>query len=193
AYRMKQEDQNKTDKTERIQKVRSMWTLVMEMLTSLEKEKEVVDSVLDVLEGSVDQCVLDGTNVVFSVPRLLAHRVESDIHQLCTGNLYEAEKLNFLTVIQLLNEALRTLRDEHCQSELNQQLEIFEDKVTVRKKVLEDLEAKRLKIEQQHCVSTSVNISTNQEDWEVKWKSFLGLCPFNLILDQDLVSSVKFI
>ncbi|XP_010120887.1 PREDICTED: HAUS augmin-like complex subunit 6 [Chlamydotis macqueenii] len=186
SCKMKQEDQNKTDKTERIQKVRSMWSLIMEMLTSLKKEKEVVDSVLDVLEGSVDQCVLDGTNVVFSVPQLLAHRVESDVHQLCTGNLYEAEKLNFLTVIQLLNEALRTLRGEHCQSEVNQQLQIIEDKVTVQKNVLEDLEAKRLKMEQQHSVSTSVNISTNQEDWEVKWKSFLGLCPFNLILDQDL-------
>lgn len=58
-----------------------MWTLIMEMLTSLKKEKEVVDSVLDVLEDCVGQCILDGTNVVFSVPWLLAHRVESDIHQ----------------------------------------------------------------------------------------------------------------
>ncbi|KAF1607295.1 UNVERIFIED_CONTAM: HAUS augmin-like complex subunit 6, partial [Eudyptes robustus] len=193
SCKMKQNDQNKNDKTGRIQKVRSMWTLIMEMLTSLKKEKEVVDSVLDVLEDSVGQCILDGTNVVFSVPWLLAHRVESDIHQLCTGNVYEAEKLNFLTVIQLVNEALRTLRDECCQSELKQQLQVIENRITLRNKVLQDLEAKRLKIEQQHCVSTSGSISRKQEDWEVKWRSFLHLCPFNLTLDQDPVSTVQYV
>ncbi|XP_009575932.1 PREDICTED: HAUS augmin-like complex subunit 6 [Fulmarus glacialis] len=184
SCKMKQNDQNKNDKTERIQKVRSMWTCIMEMLTSLKKEKEVVDSVLHELEDCDGQCILDGTNIVSSVPRLLAYRVESGIHQVCTGNLYEAEKLNFLTVIQLLNEALRTLRDERCQSELNQQFQVIEDKVTRCNKVLLDLKAKRLKIWQQHCVPTSASISRKQEEWKAKWRSFLRLCPFNLILDR---------
>ncbi|XP_050768848.1 HAUS augmin-like complex subunit 6 [Gymnogyps californianus] len=182
---MKQSDQNKNDKTERIQKVRSMWTLIMEMLISLKKEKEVVDSVLDVLEDCFDECVLDGTNVVFSVPQLLAHRVENDIHQPCTGNVYEAEKLNFLTVIQLLNEALRTLRDDLCQFELKNLLQVIEDSITFRNEVRQNLEEKRLNIEQQRCVSMSGSISRKQQDWEVKWKRFHGLCPFNLILYQD--------
>uniref|UniRef100_A0A8D0F389 HAUS augmin like complex subunit 6 n=1 Tax=Strix occidentalis caurina TaxID=311401 RepID=A0A8D0F389_STROC len=122
-------------------KVRSMWTLTMEMLTSLKKEKEVVDSVLDVLEGSVGQCILDGTNVVFSVPQLLASRLESDMLQPCTGSVYEAEKLNFLTVIQLLNEALRTLRDEHRQFELNLH-EVVENSIKPFNELLQHLEAK---------------------------------------------------
>ncbi|XP_009459425.1 PREDICTED: HAUS augmin-like complex subunit 6 [Nipponia nippon] len=184
SCKMKQNDQNKNDKTERIQKVRSMWTLIMGMLTSLKKEKEVVDSVLHLLEDCVGQYILDGTNVVFSVPQLLLHRVENDIHQLCTGNVYEAEKLNFLTVIQLLNEALRTLRDEHCQYEF-EDLHVIENRITLCNKILQDLAAKRLTIEQEHCVSTSGSISRKQEDWEEKWKSFLGPCLFNLILDQD--------
>ncbi|NXF48883.1 HAUS6 protein, partial [Oceanites oceanicus] len=192
AHRMKQNDQNENDKSARIQKVRSMWAVVMEMLTSLKKEKEIVDSVLLVPEGCVGQCVLDGTNVVFSVPWLLASRVESGIHQVCTGNVYEAEKLNFLTVIQLLNEALRTLRDEHCQSELKQ-LQVIKARSTLCSEVLRGLQAKRLEIQKQHCVSMSESISRKQEDWEVKWKSFLGLCPFNSILDQNSVSSVQFI
>ncbi|NXT20863.1 HAUS6 protein, partial [Syrrhaptes paradoxus] len=188
AYRMKQNDQNKNDKTVRIQKVRSMWTLIVEMLTSLKKEKEVVDSELDVLEGCVGRCVLDGTDV-FSVPQLLAHRVVSDIHQLCTGNVYEAGKLNFLTVIELLNEALRALRDERCrQSEVKQQLQVIEHRISLSNKVLRDVEVHRLKREKQHSVSTSESISRNQEDWEVKWKNFLGLCPFNLMLHQNPVS-----
>ncbi|CAN0312678.1 unnamed protein product [Bubo scandiacus] len=183
SCKMKQNDQTKNGETERIQKVRSMWTLTMEMLTSLKKEKEVVDSVLDVLEGSVGQCILDGTNVVFSVPQLLARRLESDMLQPCTGNVYEAEKLNFLTVIQLLNEALRTLRDEHCQFELNLH-EVVENSIKPFSELLQRLEAKSLKPEEHHCASSG-SISRKQEDWEVKWKSFLGLCPFNLILDQN--------
>nr|XP_009486740.1 PREDICTED: HAUS augmin-like complex subunit 6 [Pelecanus crispus] len=185
SCQMKQNDRNKNDRTERIQKVRSMWTVIMEMLTSLKKEKEIVDSVLDALEGCVGQCILDGTNVIVSVPPLLVHRVERDIHQICTGDVYEAEKLNFLTVIQLLNEALRTLRDERCQSELQVQLQVIENKITLHSKALQNLEAKRLKIEQQDCVSVSGSLSSNQEGWEVKWKSCLGHCPFNFILGQD--------
>ncbi|NXS15504.1 HAUS6 protein, partial [Mystacornis crossleyi] len=138
AYRMKQNDQTKNDTTERIQKVRSMWTLIVEMLTSLKREEEVVDSVL---EDCVHPCILDGTDVVLSVPRLLAHRVESDVHGFCTGNLYEGGKLNFLTVIQLLNEALRTLRDEHCPCELKE-LHRIEDMVISYRKALQDLKTK---------------------------------------------------
>ncbi|XP_026721854.1 HAUS augmin-like complex subunit 6 [Athene cunicularia] len=178
SSKMKQNDQSKNDKTERIQKVRSMWTLIMEMLTSLKNEKEVVDFVL---EGSVDQFILDGTNIVFSVPQLLAHRLESDIYQTCTGNLYEAEELNFLTVIQLLNEALKTLRDE--RSQFNQCV-VTENSIKSFNELLQRLEAKSLKLEKHHCV-LSGSISRKQEDWEVKWKNYLGLCPFNLILDQD--------
>ncbi|XP_035165367.1 HAUS augmin-like complex subunit 6 [Oxyura jamaicensis] len=108
--KMKLNDQNNNDKIERIQKVRSMWTFVVDTLTSLKKEIEIVDSVI---EGHVDQYTLAGIDV--NVPQLLADKVESEMHEVCTGNLYEGEKLNFLTVIQLLNEALRILRDESCQ------------------------------------------------------------------------------
>lgn len=51
----------------------------------------------------------------------------------------------------------------------------------------------RLKAEQQHCMSVSGSISKEQEGWEERWKSFLGLCPFDLALAQDPVSSFQFI
>ncbi|XP_065717298.1 HAUS augmin-like complex subunit 6 isoform X2 [Patagioenas fasciata] len=178
SCKMKQSDQ--TGRTERIQKVRNMWTAIMEVLTSLKKEKEVVDSVL---QGCVGQWILDGTNVTFSVPQLLAHRVESDVHQLCTGNVYKDGKLNFLTVLQLLNEALRALRDEHGPSELKQQLEVAEKRIACSSEVLQNLKA-NLKTEQ-YCRSTNGSFSENQEHWKVKWKNHLGQCPFNLILSQD--------
>lgn len=54
-----------------------MWTLIVEMLTSLKKEKGVVDSVL---EDCVNPCILDGTDVAVSVPGLLTYRIESNIY-----------------------------------------------------------------------------------------------------------------
>ncbi|NWW27717.1 HAUS6 protein, partial [Falcunculus frontatus] len=189
TYRVKQNNQNKNDLTEKIQKVHSMWTLIVEALTSLKKEKEVVDFVL---EDCVHPCILDGTDVVLSVPPLLALRVESDIHGFCTGNLYEDEKLNFLTVIQLLNEALRTLRDEHCPCELKE-LHRIEDVVTSYKKALQDLNTESQRTVQQRCEQVCQSVSRKQEIWESKWKTILGQCPFNLIFKDELVSSVHFI
>ncbi|NXU95390.1 HAUS6 protein, partial [Xiphorhynchus elegans] len=187
AYRMKQNDQNKSDTTESIQKVRSMWTVIMEMLTSLKQDKEVVDSVL---EDCVHRCILDGTNVILRVPRLLAHRIESDENEAFTANVYEDGKLNFVAVIQVLNEALKMLRDEHCQAELKD-LHGIENMVASCNKALQDLNRKSLEREQKR-VAVRESISRKEEDWEMKWKTFLGQNPFNLILKEDLVSVVQF-
>ncbi|NXO43733.1 HAUS6 protein, partial [Locustella ochotensis] len=183
--RLKQNDQNKSDTTEKIQKVRSMWTLIVETLTSLKKEREVVDSVL---EDCVNPCILDGTDVVLRVPGLLTYRVESNIHGFCTGNLYEDGKLNFLTVIQLLNEALMMLRDEHRPCELKE-LHRIKDVVTSYKNALQELNTKSLRRKQQHCEPKCQSISRKQEIWESKWKMFLGQCPFDLIFKDYLVTS----
>ncbi|NXB85552.1 HAUS6 protein, partial [Vidua chalybeata] len=189
AYRKKQNDQNKNDTNERIQKVRSMWTLIVEMLTSLKKEKEVVDSVL---EDCVNPCILDGADVVLSVPGLLTYRIESNVHGFATGNLYEDGNLNFLTVIQLLNEALMILSNECCPCELKE-LHRVEDIVTSYKNALQELNTKSLRRKQEHCEPKCQSIPRKQEIWESKWKTILGHCPFNLILKDDLVSSTHFI
>ncbi|NWI96705.1 HAUS6 protein, partial [Pitta sordida] len=188
AYRMKQNYQSKRDTNERIQKVCSMWALIVEMLTSLEKDKAVVGSVL---EDCVHQCVLDGTNIFLSAPGLLAQRLERNKQELLMGNLYEGGKLNFLAVIQLLNEALRVLRDEHCQSELKE-LHRITDIVTSCHKALQRLNTKRLEREQ-HFAAICESISRKHEDWETKWETFIGQCPSDLILKEVLVSTVHFI
>ncbi|XP_018773891.3 LOW QUALITY PROTEIN: HAUS augmin-like complex subunit 6 [Serinus canaria] len=180
--RMKQNDQNKNDTTERIQKVRSMWALIVEVLTSLKKEKEAVDSVL---ADCVNPCILDGTDVVLSVPALLTYRIERNINGFCTGNLYEAGNLNFLTVIQLLNEALMTLRDERCPCELKE-LHRIQDMVTSYKNALRELNTKSLRRKQEHCEPKDQSLSRKEEIWESKWKTILGQCPFNLIFKDDL-------
>lgn len=51
------------------------------MLSSIKAEQEAVDSVL---QGEVDQYVLDGTDRVLTVPRSLQERVEQLPHQVRT-------------------------------------------------------------------------------------------------------------
>ncbi|NXC42303.1 HAUS6 protein, partial [Penelope pileata] len=186
--KMKHNDQNKNDKAERIQKVRGMWTFIMETLTSLKTEMEIVDSVL---KSPVDQYSLDGTDVVVSVPRLLADKVESEAREVCTGNLYEDEKLNFLTVIQLLNEALRILRDEHCRFESKKQFQPIMDMIELKNKIEFCLKSMRRKIEDQHCI-LSESITRRQEKWTTKWKISSGqrLCLINQALDPSLVQAM---
>lgn len=58
-------------------KVRSLWTLVNETLMVLEKEREVVNSVLSL----VNQYDLDGSNVVINIPSLLLDKIEKQMGQ----------------------------------------------------------------------------------------------------------------
>lgn len=58
--------------------VRSLWATVEGMLSSIKAQQEAVESVL---QGEVDQHVLDGTDRVLTVPRSLQERVEQLPHQ----------------------------------------------------------------------------------------------------------------
>uniref|UniRef100_A0A8C0IUK1 HAUS augmin like complex subunit 6 n=1 Tax=Chelonoidis abingdonii TaxID=106734 RepID=A0A8C0IUK1_CHEAB len=167
--------------------VRSRWASVMETLTSLEKEKEVVDSVVD---GHVDQYALDGTNVTISVPRLLLDKIENQMYKLHIGNVYEAGKLNLLTVIQLLNEALKILRYERQQVDheaLKLDLQYIEGKTKFQNKILLGLKSMRHKLKREDHVSIVESIAEKQRDWDMKWENFLGQSPFSLIKDQNPV------
>ncbi|NXP14990.1 HAUS6 protein, partial [Thinocorus orbignyianus] len=171
-------------------KVRDMWTVVIEILTSLEKEKEIVDHAL---QGHIGQYVLNGSSVAFSIPQLLAQRVENDVHQHWSGNVYEDGKLNFLMVIQLLNEALRTLRDEIHQSELTPHLEYIKTIIVKYTEILQTLQSIRLRLNKRYYASKSESISREQEDWKERWTNFLNQSPLNFILEHNPVSNVQFI
>ncbi|XP_072215635.1 HAUS augmin-like complex subunit 6 [Excalfactoria chinensis] len=186
--KMEPKDQNKKDRAERIQKVRSMWTLVMKTFTSLKKEMEIVDSVLG---GCVDQYVFDGSTIVVNVPHLLVDKVENEMQEVCIGNLYEDEKLNFLTVIQLLNEALRILRDERYRFDLENYLQPFVDKIKLQY-ILLRLEAARVRIEKQYLILNESN-SKAQKEWIMNWENspgWLSLYRQNLGLDESKATLV---
>ncbi|XP_025899717.1 HAUS augmin-like complex subunit 6 isoform X2 [Nothoprocta perdicaria] len=178
----KRNDRSKIGKTERIQKVRNMWTFVMDTLSSLKMEKEVVDSVLD---GRADQYALDGTNFDITIPQVLINRIEGERHKLCIEKIHEEEKLNFLTIVQLLNEALRIFRDEFNQLKSKEHLQYIRNEIEFQSKVIVNLKKMSQKIEQEYFVPTSESVSEKQEEWEVKWKNYLDCSPFCLAANKD--------
>nr|XP_014432461.1 HAUS augmin-like complex subunit 6 [Pelodiscus sinensis]XP_025043953.1 HAUS augmin-like complex subunit 6 [Pelodiscus sinensis] len=185
--KIEQNNLKQSNTEEKVQKVRSMWASVMETLTFLEKEKEVVDSIV---AGHVDQYTLDGTNVTISVPRLLLDKIENQMSDLRIGNVYEAGKLNLLTTIQLLNEALKTLTQEREQVDkmaLKLDLDYIAAKTKSQNKILLELQSMRHKLKQEDHVSIVESIAEKQRDWDMKWENFLGQSPFTLIKEENPV------
>uniref|UniRef100_A0A8C5Z4E4 HAUS augmin like complex subunit 6 n=1 Tax=Marmota marmota marmota TaxID=9994 RepID=A0A8C5Z4E4_MARMA len=162
-------------------KVRSLWTSVNETLMFLEKEREVVSSVLSL----VNQFVLDGSNVIINIPRLLLDKIEKQVCQMHMGSVYEAGKLNLLTVIQLLNEVLKIMKYERCQADqarLTIDLHYLEKETKLQRERLSDLKHMRCKIKED-LTTIRHSIIRKQGEWCKKWEEFLGLSPFNLIKD----------
>ncbi|XP_019373058.1 PREDICTED: HAUS augmin-like complex subunit 6 isoform X1 [Gavialis gangeticus] len=183
--KIEKNDQNQSNRAEKVQKVCSMWTTVTETFAGLEKEREVVDSVV---KGHFDQYTLDGTDITISVPRLLLDNIENEMYRLHIGNVYDTGKLNFLTVIQLLNEALKILRSE-CQEvdhkALNLDIQYIEEKTKFQSKTLLGLRSMRHKLKREDHVSIKKSVVEKQKEWDMKWENILGQSPFGLIKVQN--------
>ncbi|KAI4542101.1 hypothetical protein MG293_007480 [Ovis ammon polii] len=164
---------------EKIQKVRSLWTSVNETLIFLEKEREVVSSVLS-LDNNY---TLDGTNIAINIPSLLLDKIEKQMCQLHIGNIYEAGKLNILTVFWLLNEVLKVMKYECCQTDqarLTIDLHFLEKETRFQRERLSDLKLMRYKLTEA-LKTIRHSIAEKQEEWHKKWKEFLGLSPFSIV------------
>ncbi|XP_055973122.1 HAUS augmin-like complex subunit 6 [Sorex fumeus] len=164
---------------ENIEKVRSLWASVTETLEILDKEREIVSSVLSL----VNHYVLDGTNVTINIPNLLIDKIEKQMSQLHIGNVYESGKLNFLTVIQLLNEVLKIMKHECCQTDqarLKIDPHFLEKETKFQRERLSDLKQTRHKMKE-GLTTIRHSIVEKQGEWHKKWKEILGLSPFSLI------------
>ncbi|XP_012577091.1 PREDICTED: HAUS augmin-like complex subunit 6 isoform X2 [Condylura cristata] len=176
---------DQTNIQEKIQKVRSLWASVNETLVFLEKEREVISSVLSL----ANNYALDGTNVTVNIPRLLLDQVEKQLSQLHIGNVYEAGKLNLLTVIQLLNEVLKIMKYEHCQDDqggLTIDFHFLEKETKFQRERLSNLKQMRYKIKED-IRSIRHSVVDKQEEWYKKWEEFFGLSPFSLIKEAPAV------
>ncbi|KAM5191258.1 HAUS augmin-like complex subunit 6 [Mantella aurantiaca] len=174
---VKRDNENKEDQ---IKEVRKLWENIMENLKSVEKEMEVVDSVV---VGEVDQYCLDGSKVSLNIPSALVSRIESEMHRLQIENVYEAGKVNLITIVQLLNEALKVINLEQSYNggqELQVDRQYLAAKVKFENEVLTRLRHSRHKIKREDLVSINKSIVEKQKKWESKWKKILGKSPFSL-------------
>ncbi|ETE68766.1 HAUS augmin-like complex subunit 6, partial [Ophiophagus hannah] len=181
----KKVDSGQSNTTERIEKVRHLWTTVMETLTFLQKEREVVDSVV---KGHVDQYTLDGTSVSVSIPQPLLHKVEKEMYKFPVGNVYEEGKLNMLTIIQLLTKALELLLHERRQVDkkgFKIDLQDLEGNTRFQNETLLGLKSLRQKLKCDDHISVTQSIAEKQLEWQLKWKNHLGQSPFRLIKDPN--------
>ncbi|XP_067886586.1 HAUS augmin-like complex subunit 6 isoform X2 [Heterodontus francisci] len=155
----------------RIQKqkeLREMWNLVMDALSELEKEKEVIDSLV---EGRVDLYTLDGTDVTLKVPRQLIIRIEDEADQI--GDLYKAGKLNLAAIIQLCNWCLRLHGDQHNQvgpAELDHHT--LERLAEFLKNELIEMKEKSQQIMQEVIPSVKTSTVKMENAWDKKWEQY---------------------
>ncbi|XP_013923192.1 PREDICTED: HAUS augmin-like complex subunit 6 [Thamnophis sirtalis] len=181
----KKVDSGQSNTTERIEKVRYLWATVMETLTFLQKEREVVDSVV---KGQVDQYTLDGTSVSVSIPRPLLQKVEKEMYKFPVGNVYEEGKLNMLTIFQLLPKALELLLHErrHVDKKgFKVDLQDLEGNIRLQNETLLGLKSLRQKLKCDDHISVNQSIAVKQLEWHLKWKNHLGQSPFRLIKDPN--------
>ncbi|RXM34209.1 HAUS augmin-like complex subunit 6 [Acipenser ruthenus] len=180
-----QDDQERGLRAGKIKKVRSLWACLNEVISHLEDEKEVVDSVV---KGNVDQYTLDGTDVSVKVPRLLLEKIENSVHTLHTGNLYEAGNINFIRIIELLNDALKLLCEEQlrtgpCKVELDVQL--IEGQMKLQTKTLQGLKLLREKITKEALPDVKASILEKEKAWDKKWEELLKQNPFSLLNNEN--------
>ncbi|XP_078415778.1 HAUS augmin-like complex subunit 6 [Cetorhinus maximus] len=157
----------------RIQKqeeLREMWNTVMDTLSKLEKEKEVIDSLV---EGRVDLYTLDGTDVTLKIPRQLIVKIEDEADQI--GDLYKAGKLNLAAIIQLCNWCLRLHGEQHNQvgpAELEQHHLTLEKLAEFLKNELIEMKEKSQNITQEVFPSVKVSVGKMESAWDKKWEQY---------------------
>nr|XP_015200551.1 PREDICTED: HAUS augmin-like complex subunit 6 [Lepisosteus oculatus] len=171
--------------TEKIKKVQSLWADLNKVLSVLEEERKVVECVV---KGNVDQYTLDGAEVSLKIPRLLLEQVEDSVNASRVGNVYEAGQINVLRLLELLNVALKLLREEFRlagNSTVDLDVQAVEGKVTLQKRTLETLKSMRKKISKEDLPELKKNIREIETDWEKKWEDYLKQKPLMLLVSED--------
>ncbi|KAM4713796.1 HAUS augmin-like complex subunit 6 isoform 2-T2 [Anableps anableps] len=175
--------------SEKIMKVRALWSAIEGMLSAVKQQQTAVDSVL---KGEVDQYILDGRNRVLKLPRCLLERIERLPHQLASGAVYEAGQLNLLCVMELLNHALQLLKEERCRvspdAEPQPAAQHLQEKCQQMSRVLQDLHIIRQKLSKEEIPEVRSAIRELQANWDQRWMQILKEKPLVSFLNEDPVS-----
>ncbi|CAB1351742.1 unnamed protein product [Coregonus sp. 'balchen'] len=185
--RHKKVDQEGTPQAEKIQKVRSLWSSMDGVLSTLEEERRVVECVI---RGDVDQYTLDGTDLSLKIPRVLLERLEQLSHLSSVGSVYEAGQLNILRMLELLRQALGLLGEERCRvagdtpiAQLHP-LHLQERNLQMAR-ALEDLRLMRKRISKEEIPEVKTVIRKLEAEWDRKWADCLKRMPLTAFLNED--------
>ncbi|XP_008434092.1 HAUS augmin-like complex subunit 6 isoform X2 [Poecilia reticulata] len=172
--------------SEKIKKVRSLWSAIEGMLSAIKEQQAAVESVL---RGDVDQHILDGTNRVLKLPRCLLDRIERLPHQLTSGSVYEAGQLNLLCVMELLNHALQLLKEERSRvcpaAEPPHAVRRLQEHFHQMSRVLQDLHLIRQKLSKEEIPEVRSAITALQAEWDQRWMQTLKEKPLVSFLNED--------
>ncbi|KAJ8008215.1 hypothetical protein DPEC_G00102490 [Dallia pectoralis] len=179
-------DPDRSRHTEKIQKVRSLWSTIDGVLSELEEKRLVLASVI---RGDVDQYTLDGTGLDLKIPRVLLERLERLSHQSSVGSVYEDNQLNLLRMLELFRQALDILGEErsrvvgptpnpHVQSLL------LEERSLQMARAVDDLRLMRKRISNEIPEVKTV-IRKLETEWDHKWVDCLKRTPLTSFLNED--------
>nr|XP_029530440.1 HAUS augmin-like complex subunit 6 [Oncorhynchus nerka] len=180
-------DKEETPQAEKIQKVRSLWSSIDGVLSTLEEERRVVECVIG---GGVDQYTLDGTGLALKIPRVLLERIEQLSHLSSVGSVYEADQLNLLSMLELLHQALGLLVEERVKMAGHTPIAqlhplLLQERNLQMARALEDLRLMRKRISKEEIPEVKSVIRKLETEWDQKWADCLKRTPLTLFLNED--------
>ncbi|XP_077401799.1 HAUS augmin-like complex subunit 6 [Vanacampus margaritifer] len=159
-------DSVQEDSADKPETVRSLWAAVDGMMSTTEPDRRAMESVL---AGEVDQYALDGAGRPLQIPRSLLEKVEQRPQQLSSGKAYEAGRLNLLCPLELMNHALRLLREEPRGGAPRLNLPQLQQKQQQLARQLRELELLRLKLSKEEIPEVMSGIGELEAESERKW------------------------
>ncbi|KAL6118685.1 haus6 [Pungitius sinensis] len=171
---------------EKIKMVRSLWSDVEGMLSTIKEAQHIVECVL---KGDVDQYKLDGTGRVLQISPSLLERIEQLPHQLSSGNVYEGGQLNLLCVLELTNHALQLLKEERLRVSHAPKPEFpalqLQERCQQMARALQNLHLLRQKISKEEIPEVRNSIKKLEAAWDRKWMDILRDTPLVSFLNED--------
>ncbi|KAL0970340.1 hypothetical protein UPYG_G00240650 [Umbra pygmaea] len=175
-----------TSQAEKIQKVRSLWSCIDGVLSSVQEGRQVLECVI---RGDVDQYALDGTDLHLKIPQVLLDWLEKVSHLSSVGGVYEAGQPNLLRLLELFHQAQSILGEErsralgqtpnpqvHSSALLERNLQMG--------RALEDLRLMR-KLISNEIPEVKTDIRRLEAEWDKKWAELLSHTPLTSFLNKD--------
>ncbi|XP_016364017.1 HAUS augmin-like complex subunit 6 [Sinocyclocheilus rhinocerous] len=187
---LKENDSNtdlKEDILAKNRTVRGFWTETDRVLSPLEVDRKVVESVI---HRQVDWYILGGHDLSVKIPAVLSERMERLSHQSSVGSLYKGGQPVLVCLLELLNEGLHILREEREKivgPSVQLQHRDLQEHALLFSRSKENLKLIRWKLIKENAAEVKVSIGRLEEDWENKWAECLKKTPLISSLKEDPV------